>query len=398
MTTFSTRLEECAAKVGSKVKLAEQAGISFSQLMRYMNGSSKPTVPRLMALADAARVTPGWLLSGFEFTNHSAGQVVLEKTVFIEVLSRIDEVLLNSQRRVSAQRKALFIYALCKTAEHLDPAEQEFLFSEPALNDMLDFMSAYQDGELDEFYAAIEGLSHEAEASKIARWTNLICRGHLKVYDTEAGQRYFDRMLEVEGAYASEIRQIIGKVEAMNENFSAVLDLGCGNGRHLKYVHEHFPHLRISGVDTSTRAIEACQHLESRGALPAGTAQVGDMRQLPYENHSFDLVWSRYSLFCCPLTQDIAYGLDKVFAEVHRVLKPGGIFHATTRRGTGLNFYAAQQLLDVTDVQALAQRHGFDVVGLRLGETNVDLHKDPADKVHQILSHYLSFQLVKLKA
>ena len=93
-TNFAERLEECALNVGSKVKLAEAAGVSFSQLMRYLNGSSKPTMPRIISIAQAANVTPAWLLSGEEQHTKKAGQIVLEKELFLETLRTVDRVCL----------------------------------------------------------------------------------------------------------------------------------------------------------------------------------------------------------------------------------------------------------------------------------------------------------------
>lgn len=165
MPTFSARLEECASRVGSKVKLAEQAGISFSQLMRYLNGSSKPTVPRLVALADAAAVTPGWLLSGDEIKIKDSSQLVLGRDVFLKVLQSVENTLHNSQRHITPYRKSMFIFALSKAAEEMPEAELSYLLSESAVNEMLDFLSAYNDQELDELYKAIEGISNTDDAS-----------------------------------------------------------------------------------------------------------------------------------------------------------------------------------------------------------------------------------------
>lgn len=397
MPDFPSRLKECADKVGSKVKLAEAAGISFSQLMRYMNGSSKPTMPKIMALAEAAAVTPAWLLSGQKVDVKKHGQVLIEKDTFTTVIQMVERVLQNSQRQISAKRKAIYIFALCKVSEQLEDDEQDFLMSENALVDMLDFMSAYRDDELDELYTAMEELPYQENLTTIQRWVNLICRGHTQVYDTPSGQRYFERMLDVEEGttYAQEIKNMVNKAKAMNENLSSFLDLGCGAGRHLKYVHKHYPELALKGVDSSEKAFQLCANLESRGEIPKGTVSRGDMSRLAYENASFDLVMARYSLICVPLTPNYKGGLDDVFSEVYRVLRPGGMFSMMTRRGQGIRFAAAHQLLDVADVQGLAQRHGFDIVGLRLGDTNIDMHKDPADKVHKTVSAYLSCQFIK---
>lgn len=394
-TTFSTRLAECSAKLGSRIKLAEAAGLSFSQLMRYMNGSSMPTMPRIMALANAAKVNPAWLLTGEENSPKNRSQILLETQTFLQVLQQVEYMLQNSLRPLSPVRKSQFILALCKAAEDAQNREQEFLFSERSLNEMVDFMAAYTDEELGELYTAIENLAYADDPQQTKRWVNLICRGNMHVYDTPSGHRYFDRMLEVEGVYGQEIRKIINKAEALNAEAKHLLDLGCGNGRHLRFVHQHYPHWHLQGVDSADQAVHLCEGLQLRGELPQNTIKKADMRQLPYAENSFDLIIARYSLFCVPLTPNGQGGLDDVFAEITRTLKRGGLFHATTRHGQGLHFYQASQRLDAPAVEQLAHRHGLDIVGLRVFDTNEELHEDPRDKVHPVCKDIILFQMIK---
>ena len=395
MPTFSARLEECASRVGSKVKLAEQAGISFSQLMRYLNGSSKPTVPRLVALADAAAVTPGWLLSGDEIKIKDSSQLVLGRDVFLKVLQSVENTLHNSQRHITPYRKSMFIFALSKAAEDMKQADQSYLLSESALNEMLDFLSAYQDDELDELYCAISEVSTTHESRQAKRWVELLTRGHKNLYGTVTGQKYFERMLDVEGAYADELKRMMNKAEALNPKIESFLDLGCGNGRHLKFLQAQYPHLQTSGVDLAPESVNLCKGLEAQGLLRQGTVVKADMRKLPFEDKSFDLIMARHSLMGLPLVPTHGLGIDEALAEAYRVLRPGGIFHGVTRRGAGISYTSALQSLDVVDIQKLSQRQGFDVIGLQLGDLNVDLHTESADKMHETVSQYLTFQLIK---
>ncbi len=395
MPTFSARLEECASRVGSKVKLAEQAGISFSQLMRYLNGSSKPTVPRLVALADAAAVTPGWLLSGDEIKIKDSSQLVLGRDVFLKVLQSVENTLHNSQRQITPYRKSMFIFALSKAAEDMPDDELSYLLSGPAVNEMLDFLSAYNDPELDELYKAIEEVNNTDDASQAKRWIELLSRGHKNIYSTPAGEEYFARMLDVEGQYAGELKQIINKAEALNPHVERFLDLGCGNGRHLKFLRKAYPSLRLFGVDAAQESVNICLQLEAKKQLEKGTITKADMRQLPFEDQYFDLIMARHSLMALPLVQKHQLGLDEAFAEVYRILKPGGVFHGVIRRGAGISYTSAYQSLDIVDIQHLAQRHGFDVIGLKLGDLNVDLHTEPADKMHTTVSQYVTFQFIK---
>ncbi|TVP42227.1 MAG: class I SAM-dependent methyltransferase [Gemmatimonadales bacterium] len=93
-----------------------------------------------------------------------------------------------------------------------------------------------------------------------------------------------------------------------------VLDLGCGAGRHLKALAE--AGLRPVGMDLSLPLLR-----EARRTAPGCLRVRGDMRHLPFEEGSFDLVTSFFTSF----GYFEADSEDrKVLAEMDRVLGPGG--------------------------------------------------------------------------
>lgn len=60
---FRVRLQKCVDKFGSVYGLAKKAGLSQNTVGRYFI-DSEPTRPKLIAIADAADVTIGWLVRG----------------------------------------------------------------------------------------------------------------------------------------------------------------------------------------------------------------------------------------------------------------------------------------------------------------------------------------------
>lgn len=62
---FVKRLEECVEIAGSIAALAKSAGMVPNTIRRYLN-KSEPTRPMLLALAEAASVSPEWLSFGRE--------------------------------------------------------------------------------------------------------------------------------------------------------------------------------------------------------------------------------------------------------------------------------------------------------------------------------------------
>ncbi len=97
----------------------------------------------------------------------------------------------------------------------------------------------------------------------------------------------------------------------------SILDIGCGTGVFLRRAAMSFPEAKLTGVDASAEMIKA-----ALASAPAGvdvTLRVGSAEALPLPDSSFDLVVTTSSFHHWT---DQKQGL----AEVHRVLRPGGVF------------------------------------------------------------------------
>lgn len=95
-----------------------------------------------------------------------------------------------------------------------------------------------------------------------------------------------------------------------------VLDVGCGRGGTVAVLHRFFAPRELVGLDLSPAAIAFC-----RGAhlLPETRFVCGDAEALPFADGTFDAVVNVESSHSYP--DVIAF-----YAEVHRVLEPGGVF------------------------------------------------------------------------
>ncbi len=93
------------------------------------------------------------------------------------------------------------------------------------------------------------------------------------------------------------------------------LDLACGAGRHSRLLRERW---WTSGLDLSWALLA-----RAREADPDGPYVRGDMRALPFEDQSFDLIVNLFTSF--GYFDNDAQHL-RVLAEVARVTRPGGKF------------------------------------------------------------------------
>ena len=100
----------------------------------------------------------------------------------------------------------------------------------------------------------------------------------------------------------------------------SALDVGCGGGANLARALRLFPESTVCGLDYSEVSVAKSLEVNAE-AVAAGTCSVvlGDAGALPFPDASFDLVTAFETVFFWP---DIA----EAFAEVRRVLKPGGTF------------------------------------------------------------------------
>ena len=96
-----------------------------------------------------------------------------------------------------------------------------------------------------------------------------------------------------------------------------VLEVGSGRGGGCSYAARYLKPKRMVGLDLSENAVAFSKTLH--GDIPNLEFHTGDAENIPFEENSFDAVINVESSHCYP-------AIEQFFAEVHRVLKPGGIF------------------------------------------------------------------------
>ncbi|UNY99906.1 methyltransferase domain-containing protein [Zhouia spongiae] len=95
-----------------------------------------------------------------------------------------------------------------------------------------------------------------------------------------------------------------------------VLDVACGSGIVSCEFAKHTRH--VTGIDITRGMLDEAKKLQAEQQLDNITWQIGTVENLPYKDHAFSIVISRFGFhhFLNPL---------KVLSEMRRVCKPGGI-------------------------------------------------------------------------
>jgi SAM-dependent methyltransferase len=143
------------------------------------------------------------------------------------------------------------------------------------------------------------------------------------------------------------------------------IDIGSGLGGPSRYLAAKYG-CHVQGIDLSPAFVEAATYLAKRAGLEDSVAyECADALALPYDDQRFDFAW----------TQHVAMNIadrPRLYAEIHRVLKPGGKFAAyDVVAGTGGEPHfpvpwsrtPETSFLVTSDAMRTAlERAGFDVV------------------------------------
>ena len=114
------------------------------------------------------------------------------------------------------------------------------------------------------------------------------------------------------------------KKYTLNHNGS-MLDVGCGEGRHIFGVMQEYPMMKCVGLDMDDdslkKAEEGYSYFESISEVGAEFIK-GSAYSLPFPDNTFDLI------VCSEVLEHLHEYNDAVI-EINRVLKPGGKFFAS---------------------------------------------------------------------
>ncbi|ESY70294.1 MULTISPECIES: methyltransferase domain-containing protein [Mesorhizobium] len=112
-------------------------------------------------------------------------------------------------------------------------------------------------------------------------------------------------------------------VQGLSLEGRTILDIGCGSGGVTLHLVERHGAVHAIGFDVEQPVIEAARRrAAARGLTERASFIQAPPGPLPFADRSFDVVFSKDALL------HVA-DKDALFAEIFRVLKPGGVFAAS---------------------------------------------------------------------
>ena len=185
-----------------------------------------------------------------------------------------------------------------------------------------------------------------------------------------------------------------------------VLEVGCGHGGGASYTMRYLQPKKMVGIDLSVKNIEICN---KRHTIEGLTFQKGDAEDLPFDDHSFDVVLN--------VESSHAYSsMEKFLSEVRRVLRPGGhfLFADLRRRNTiptlqkqllesGMDLLKEEEITsNVLKARDLFTQQAADMIRNRMtlfGSFTLSFLGTKGSKIYQCLQDgrfkYLAFALKK---
>ena len=153
-----------------------------------------------------------------------------------------------------------------------------------------------------------------------------------------------------------------------------ILDVGCGGGINVKRMAKSAK--KVYGIDYSIESVKLSKEVNEK-LIDEGKVEIieGNVKSLPFEDNTFDIVTAFETVYFWP-------DIEKCFAEVKRVLKPGGIFLIGLETNGSDNFimkfwghFIDMEMYDDDEITSLLQSNDFSeiTVYLRDGKNNKEI-------------------------
>ena len=160
-----------------------------------------------------------------------------------------------------------------------------------------------------------------------------------------------------------------------------ILDVGCGGGINIRRMAEKAK--KVYGIDYSIESVKLSREVNEK-FIKEGKVEIqeGNVMSLPFDDNSFDIVTAFETVYFWP-------DIEKSFAEVKRVLKPGGTFLIGMETNGSDNFimkfwnhFIDMEMYDDNQLTSFLKNNDYDqvTVYLRDGKKNKEIIKENGSK------------------
>lgn len=149
-----------------------------------------------------------------------------------------------------------------------------------------------------------------------------------------------------------------------------IVEIGCGGGRNAGELLKRYPSAKLTAVDYSEISVEKAIGYNAE-AIKNGRCRVmqGDVSALALPEETYDLATAFETIYFWP-------GLDRCFAQVAKVLKPGGVFMIVNESdGMDKTSLKYEKIIDgmkchtIEEIESALKNAGF-------GKIRADHHKN----------------------
>ncbi|NMC35889.1 class I SAM-dependent methyltransferase [Candidatus Beckwithbacteria bacterium] len=120
-----------------------------------------------------------------------------------------------------------------------------------------------------------------------------------------------------------DFEKILRKFISILPKDSLVLDLGCGNGRDMKFLFQN--NIKVEGYDFSEEMIKI-----AKKNVPQANFSLKDIEKDLFPKQKYDGIIANCSLLHFPKNK-----ISKIFAKIHQTIKKNGIFLVRFKAGSG---------------------------------------------------------------
>lgn len=164
----------------------------------------------------------------------------------------------------------------------------------------------------------------------------------------------------------------------------AILDLGCGAGRHVKFLAENG--FKAYGCDYSSSGIQASQELLASANLKANF-EIASVDNLPYDDEFFD------GLICFGvLYYNDKQSIQKAASEIFRVLKKGSKALILVRT---LEDYRYEKAKKLSKYEVIIQEN--DEKRSAFKENDMPMYFFDKDEVKRVFYHFKNLEINRIR-